>query len=57
MRALRLNFIQRAFDTLNEQRVSIQCIRVISKILDEVPGHRYGDNQTRYEVATKLIRQ
>ena len=55
--ALRVGFIQRAFDTLNEHRVSIQCIRVISKILDEVPSHWYAYNRTRSEVATELIDQ
>jgi hypothetical protein len=53
--ALREGFVQRAFETLNEHRASIQCIRVISKILDEVPSHWYAYNRTRSEVATELI--
>ena len=54
---LRLGFIQRAIDTLNEDRASIQSIRVISNILEEVPGHRNGDNRTRYKVSNDLIEQ
>jgi hypothetical protein len=55
--ALRVGFVQRAFYTLNEHRASIQCIWVISKILDEVPCHWYAYNRTRSEVATELIDQ
>lgn len=54
---LRIGFILRAYETLSDHRASIQCIRVISKILDEVPSHRYSDNRTRYEVASELIDQ
>jgi hypothetical protein len=52
---IRLAYIKKAYDTLLEHRASIQCIRIIAKILEEVPSHRYSDNRTRYEVATELI--
>lgn len=52
---LRLTYVQKAFETLNAQRASVQSIRIMAKILEEIPTHRINENKTKYEVATDLI--
>lgn len=52
---LRLTYVQKGYETLNSQKASVQAIRIMAKILEEIPNHRISDNKTKYEVATELI--
>ena len=52
---LRLQYIQKAFKTLQQHKASQQSVRIISKILEDIPTHRVSDYKTKYEVATELI--
>lgn len=49
-------FIYKCIEKIQQNQASIQCIKIMQKILDQIPTYRINNQHTIYETAISLIK-
>lgn len=50
-----MTYISNAYDQMGERRSTLQAVRVMAKIIDDIPSYKVSNLATNYEVASELI--
>lgn len=55
-REIKIKYIDLAYQSLTDGKATTQCIRIMSKLIDDLPNYRVGNQPTQYEVVNDLIK-